>query len=702
MKRNLLGIIGLSIIGLALTSCNFVDILAKKIKKLKIVDSSTAYVVGDSYDFSKLKITATYTDNKEATLNKNDVAFDFKLGTQTYDINSAFAEAGEYTLTVNKDEITSNSVTVYVYASTQYVTNITVNGKHEVEEKKSISLDLEVSPTRYTVPIEYQISNSSIISVTKINDASYSVKGLAVGSSTITFKALSSENTYFERAFTVTVNISSKVEIEQLYGDYVKHYAYNTSSCPSVGENVKLLVIPVWFSDSSNYVSASKKDNMKEDITKTFFGTSVETGWHSVSSYYAEESRGALHLTGTVSEWYSPSIAATTVSGYNTNQQAAFVKNAVTWYFTNHSSGARTNYDYDGDGYLDGVMLIYAAPDYQLYSSFTSNMWAYCFFVQDTSLKNVTNPGVNAFFWASYDFIYGSNAYSRTGGNYHNGDTSHCNIDAHTFIHEMGHMFGLEDYYDYSSSTYAKSPAAGFSMQDNNVGGHDPFSTMALGWSNPYIPASSTELTINDFQSSGDVILLSPQFNSYNSPFDEYLLLELYTPTGLNEFDSTYKYDTKYPMGPSIPGIRLWHVDARLFTTSGNFITNAKTSTPGVYFATGFNNTYCYDGEDTLHPEQGRSSFAYEYGHSLDYQRINMLQLIRKDTNADYYAKNDLAAGDLFVKNNSFNMTTYSQQFYYNNGKLNNGNTLGWSFTVNNIDSNPDGTYFASIQLVKA
>ena len=136
-------------------------------------------------------------------------------------------------------------------------------------------------------------------------------------------------------------------------------------------------------------------------------------------------------------------------------------------------------------------------------------------------------------------------ASQRTGkSSYGNGDTRYCNVDAHTFIHEMGHVLGLQDYYDYDGIGTA---VGGFTMQDNNVGGHDPYSVIAYGWAQPYIPTNTVTLTINDFQSSHDVVLLAN--HTVNSPFDEYLLVELYTPTGLNKFDTDYRYKYYYPQG---------------------------------------------------------------------------------------------------------------------------------------------------------
>ena len=65
--------------------------------------------------------------------------------------------------------------------------------------------------------------------------------------------------------------------------------------------------------------------------------------------------------------------------------------------------------------------------------------------------------------------------------------------------------------YDYGWNSYTFAGA--FSMQDHNVGGHDPFSMMALGWVDPYVPTESSTITLQPFESSGDVILLSPNFS---------------------------------------------------------------------------------------------------------------------------------------------------------------------------------------------
>ena len=492
------------------------------------------------------------------------------------------------------------------------------------------------------------------------------------------------------------------------YKDYILNNCYPLSATPATG-NAKLLVIPVWFSDSANYVSAAKKTDVKNDIQKAYFGTNEDTGWRSVKTYYEEESGGLAKLTGKVSDWYNAGYAASHyASDANVTKTTTLAKTAINWYFNNNPSESRKDYDCDGDGYLDGVMFIYAAPDCQALGLANDdnykNLWAYCYWIQDTKVKNVDNPGANAFFWASYDFMYGRNdAKSRTGSDYSNGDTSVMTIDTHTYIHEMGHMFGLVDYYDYSSYEYR--PAGDFSMQDHTVGGHDPFSSYSLGWGKAYVPTSAnmkgseTVINLKPFATSGEMIVLSPSWNQYNSPFDEYLILEYYTPTGLNEFDANHVYmnNPQNPTGSLSPGIRLWHVDARLVCPSGynadaraytfgnaKVTTNPReTSTYGVTMM--MSNTY----------DDGYTPQSYLSPLGGNYTNYNLLQLIRNSSKESHLTKSSFMAGHLFGYGSTFRMEDYAKQFV-NSGLLDSGKALNFTFEVMGLMEE-----YASIKITK-
>lgn len=558
-----------------------------------------------------------------------------------------------------------------------------VEHEYALEGGESYQLNLVFEPDSImNKRVTWESSRPNIVSVS----SSGKITGLSIGTAVITVTYVADPiltdtcEVYCSSEYTVT----TKTEILQDYNTYSKHSAeenYGTI-CPTTG-NPKILILPIWFTDSSSYISYAKRENVRNDIAKAYLGSSTDTGWHSVKSYYEAESFGNVTLNGTVSEWceltednFGYDISLDMLATDNKSQYTTrCLVNAVTdWYFDNHTD-SRSNYDSNNDGYIDATIVIYGAPDFQsLGDSSCDNLWAYQFYVGTN--PNTASPNPNTFFWASYDFLYDEDtALVNAGSSYSHGDCSNgVLIDTHTLIHEMGHVFGLDDYYDYGD---VANPAGGFSMQDCNVGGHDPFSVMAYGWADPYIPVKSCSITINDFQSSHDMILLpAGEFNNKSSVFDEYLLLELYTPTGLNKLDSDYQYRGYYPQGPSFSGIRLWHVDARLCQVDYSGYPNIQYCNQGTSDAT-LSNVYLMNNNNYAGTRVSEANNGHTYW--------NLLQLIRDNIHEDYKATDSLTASDLFVAGESFNFNDYSGQFYQNT--FNNGAACNWSFTVNSLNS---------------
>ncbi len=313
-----------------------------------------------------------------------------------------------------------------------------------------------------------------------------------------------------------------------------------------------------------------------------------------------------------------------------------------------------------------------------------SNLWAYCSW--NFGKGTHANPGINVFFWASYDFMYGS--ASDRNGKYYNGDTRYATLDTHTFIHEMGHIFGLEDYYDYNN--LAKI-SGGFSMQDYNVGGHDPFSLITLGWANPIIPTESCEITIGDFQSTKDVILISP--DTVSSSFDKYILLEYYTPTGLNEFDVQHKLNNAYPNGTKTKGIRAWLVDARLIEYKGDDLTksfvNSITKDDYMYDYA-FGNT-TNSGEIVAH-----NGAACQKFYSLTYANYNQNQLLRNNYKETYVSTSYFSEDSLFLEGDVLTKSKLEGQFFDTETNNFYGNFDSFSIIVKEI-----GESTATIDFIK-
>jgi len=695
MKKKIF-IIPFLFLSLLFTSCDFSSIFSIKVNSLTIEDTHGAYTIGEVYDEeNELSITAKYTDGSKSKIKYNDPNLSFDLYTiennvtNSYKTSSAFTIAKNYNLVVSYGNVKSNVLTIQVITSHVYVTSLHLSGDSEMDSWTTLSLILTVNPSNYSTKINFSASNPNLVTLTP-TERGVDVFAQKSGEVDIIVSSKSSKITEISASHHITIKaVAQTIVMEQTYSDYVRNNLFTTSSTPLVG-SPKLVVIPVWFTDSSRFITSdTHKQRVKNDIESAYFGDEESTGWYSVKTYYEEESEGRLSLTGKVSDWYNCGYSST-VAGKKDFDTSSLVISAVDWFFNKYPSEKRSDYDSNKDNVLDGVILIYAAPDHSN-SGFGEyqNLWAYCFWIQ----KNLSGVYPNAFFWASYDFMYDKNSANyKAGTAYNYGDTSHTVIDTHTYIHEMGHMFGLDDYYDYSSQKY--SPAGGFSMQDYNIGGHDPFSLLAFGWVDAYLPTESITLNIRSFTEGHDLIILSPGFNSYKSPFDEYLLIELYTPTITNELDTRYSYMSGYPRGSARSGIRLWHVDARLADSPQYKVYKLSDSADVVgrtRFQTAMKNTF------------NESDVDEDYLSVLgeNYYDFNLLQLIRNNRSESYKTKSTFSDGDMFYKGDSFNIEKYSSQFV-NGNKLNNNKNLGWVFTVNDITTDLlTGKTTASITLTR-
>ena len=480
---------------------------------------------------------------------------------------------------------------------------------------------------------------------------------------------------------------SGKVDIKQTYKDYSGNNNERLTYVPQVGEP-KIMIVPIWFTDSDNYISEDKKETYRDDLYKVFFGTNEETGWRSVKTYYEEESSDLLKIQGTVLPWWE--CGRTSKSIDNQNTKIDLVKSAMSYVESIYTKEELKTYDTNDDGYYDGMVFVIGSPRQN------GELRSHCFSIDN---YRVSSASLRASYvlWTDMLTFYGNDISSRIGkdiGRDGDGDTENCLLDAHIYIHEFGHMLGLKDYYDYTGQY---DTCGDFTMQDKAAGGHDPFSVMALGWTDPYIPSESCTIEIGAFQTTREIILLTPKWNRFDSAFDEYLLLELYTPTGLNKFDVDYFNKQAIMQGPNAIGLRVWHVDARLtaYLGDGKY---SSTLTNDVldqyYYLTAMSNTY-YDEKNPSNASSYRSVLGTSYA---DY---NLLQLIRNDTAVTFRPNPQIAhfsEDSLFKDGDHFDLTTFRDQFKMM-GKFNNGNYLNWSFDVSITGEGENAK--ASITLVK-
>ena len=430
---------------------------------------------------------------------------------------------------------------------------------------------------------------------------------------------------------------------------------------PSVG-TYKLLVLPI---ELTGYPF---KSQTLTDLNTCLNGSgSADTGyWESLSSFYSKSSFGKLSLSYTVAPKYSSGLTPQQLKAKNTSIGVAattMLREAVANYKSSTGDDC-TQFDNDHDGRIDGVIMVYSCPNAQ-HSAVIGNIdsdldvfWAYTYWDYQSHTSaywDKTSPKGNVYFWMSYDFLYEA--------------VSSPKVDPHTLIHESGHMLGLDDYYANSNDNTYKNfnPAGGWDMMDENILDHDVFSKMALGWTTPYVVSGNCTLEINPSETKGNCILVAP--SSWNqTAFDEYLLMELYTPTDLNYLDSHTAYSSREKHYTTY-GVKLYHIDARVVRYS------SITKTWAFFSGTSLDS----------------DNYGYEVGPSNCYKdsskcnnNYSLIRLISAD-NIQTFEDGQLADEScLFETGDTFSMSKYSK-YFPNGSKLDNGKNLGYSFTFNEV-----------------
>lgn len=368
--------------------------------------------------------------------------------------------------------------------------------------------------------------------------------------------------------------------------------------------DVNLLVVPVGFNDTTCNGGSGNCTTTIARIKEAFFGEGDAFGHESLSSYYKKSSYGKLNIQGEVTSVYQfPALKSFLAEGYSGgryNQDRMYtaldnrLATAAKSFFGNGTTYNNVNYDNDGNGSVDGIWFVYLT-DYNYTGSSSYSAAA-----EDILWAFTGWPSVEAVYgsycWASYNFM-DEGGYSYP--------------DAHTLIHETGHLLGLDDYYDYDQKT---SPTGGLDMMDNNILDHNPFSKYLMNWTTPtYINQSGT-YKLDAFQENGDFFLLGNDWNG--SQFDQYIVVEYYTPTGLNILDSASAYPGNNLRGFTENGVKIYVVDNRVGTVKyntswegswqGNYLDEFDESNFNynnrVYIENVYSNTASYGLSNSNHP----------------------------------------------------------------------------------------------------
>lgn len=282
--------------------------------------------------------------------------------------------------------------------------------------------------------------------------------------------------------------------------------------------------------------------------------------YESLNSYYLRASQNRVNVQGNVLGWHhfskdrSKYEPATAPPGLNQNNVQAFLDNQAILDMVMEALDAQdathdfAQYDNDNDGDIDLLKILYAGPP----TGWGNFWWAYRweFFVSGATTKKFDGKRLKQFV---FQFV-------STRG------PANDDFDPLTLLHEMGHAFGLADYYDYEPSVGPQGGVGRLDMMHGNWGNHNAFSRWLLDWielevigSGP--PLESILVASGSSLQDNKAIAIFPGLTGTISPGQEMFLVENRTQFG-NDAGIA---------GTPGNGLLIWHVDAMVNSSGTEF-----------------------------------------------------------------------------------------------------------------------------------
>ena len=546
-----------------------------------------------------------------------------------------------------------------------------VHDPEETAAVTAISLPYEAAVYLYpgeTLAVPYELSPSGAeeaVAMSSDNPSVLAVEGTRIHALEAGNARVSLRTSAASASFDVIVVDDERVEVapgKLTARDFGDRYA------PSLGEQ-KILVVPVQLAGSTSFEWNEAELQAVEEATFSY------DRFDSLASYYYRASNGRLHLTGEVAGTMDNMFESSYTESYlmgdmDGSRLLALFEECLDWLYNQDID--LDSYDSDDDGHIDSIHFF---VDGGGNADWQSSLWPH---MATLAMEPgpLDQPTIMSYSLSNLGFL-GSSAIAT--------------------IHEQGHIYGIEDYYDYSGYIDC---LGGFDMQDMNMGDWNSFSKMSLGWVDPiYLNlelGEEIEVELTPASLGGSPLLLATDWNG--TAYDEYVLVELFSKYGNNEI-SWDEYSSSYgDLGDG--GIRLYHVDARLASrldSSGllsyvddSFLLQSAETREGTSYQVGHNNSFY--GSDYASPNISADRLT---GVSA-YYLLNVIQKGNVNTFCDAYSRDKyLSEDDLFETGDSFSMEgtlgteAYGDEFFRNGDRFNNGDEF--PYVLNFLEVTPTG-----------
>lgn len=300
----------------------------------------------------------------------------------------------------------------------------------------------------------------------------------------------------------------------------------------------RLLIIPVEIDGGDPMDEA-----FFERLKKMLGGPLDSSFFLNTKEYYRNASYGQFDLEYDIMPVYRLNLTMDEwVNREQTFKYLTYEREAIV-YAIDHYVSDPSVYDSDKDGYLEGIVCITNEP-------FSVENASSCVILTQDYVDMYPDYAKVRFFVDTMVRCF---------------DTSSEDYRNNVLAHELAHYFGIDDYYDYRGISEFLTK---FDLQSGTFGDWNPFSKMAVGWIDPYVITPDVEKVTIKLRNSAEYpdAVLIPCGEWNGTPFDEYLLLDVFAGKGNNEapFSFFYQHDYENDVSEEDGGVRLLHVDTRL------------------------------------------------------------------------------------------------------------------------------------------
>lgn len=332
--------------------------------------------------------------------------------------------------------------------------------------------------------------------------------------------------------------------VQRFYGAQTLHDLIPYSNVPAQGD-VTALVVPIAWPDCPEEATEELLGELREKLGRVtddagrvtdYSGSGVDG--FSLSAYYDAVSGGDYRIESYITDWYPAEEDFALMLDRDITAEEGVPEQIVDWLRQTRPDMDWSRFDRNADGMLDSVILLSAGSEQE-----TIFMGGYGGAVRvgrgyiPKQAADPQKPEIKDFILVSAQMLKEKN----------------------TLLHEYAHNFGLIDYYDV---TYSGIDAVGgFDMESSNLGDWNAYSKYAAGWIEPHViqglaAGESVEITIGAQWATGDAIVIPAADTAFDGPFGEYMLVDLFSGGGVNEYDSA-------EAGLSTAaGVRIYHVNA--------------------------------------------------------------------------------------------------------------------------------------------